>query len=106
MTALIDFFTLRPVFTFAGLKIIWYVYLLHTIIQLYISLSEVTQLLAQRNISWLAWSPNAIPLLLGVVAQVLLVRLLIEVAATILLASIEAQRQLTLHELGPLAVLS
>ena len=85
MTALTDFFVPRPVFTFFGLQIIWYVYLLHTIIQLYISLSEVGQLLAQRSISWVTWSPNAIPLLLGVIAQVLLVRLLIEVAATILL---------------------
>ncbi len=63
MDALIDFFTLRPVFTFVGLKIVWYIYLLHTILQLYISLSEVWQLLAQRNISWVTWSPNAIPLI-------------------------------------------
>ena len=87
MTALIDFFALRPVFTFFALQIVWYIYLLHTIIQLYISLSEVGQVLAQRSISWVTWSPNAIPLLLGVVAQVLLVRLLIEVAATVLLGS-------------------
>ena len=87
MTALIDFFALRPAFTFFGLQIVWYIYLLHTIIQLYISLSEVGQVLAQRSISWVTWSPNAIPLLLGVVAQVLLVRLLIEVAATVLLGS-------------------
>ena len=87
MTALTDFFALRPVFSFFGLQIVWYIYLLHTIIQLYISLSEVGQLLAQRNISWITWSPNAIPLLLGVIAQVLLVRLLIEVAATVLLSS-------------------
>jgi hypothetical protein len=31
------------------------------------------------------WSPNSIPIILGIVAQVALVRLLIEVAATILL---------------------
>jgi hypothetical protein len=86
METLVDFFTLRPVFTFAALRVVWYVYLTHTIIQLYISFSEVGLLLAQRHISWANWSPNAIPLLLGVIAQVLLVRVLLEVAGTILLA--------------------
>jgi hypothetical protein len=86
MDTLVDFFALRPVFTFAGLRVVWYVYLTHTIIQLYISFAEVWQLLAQRGISWVNWSPNAVPLLLGVIAQVLLVRVLLEVAGTILLA--------------------
>jgi hypothetical protein len=86
MNAVIDFFTLRPVFTFFGLKIVWYLYLLHTIVQFCFSIAEVSQLLAQRNISWLAWAPNSVPLVLGILAQVALVRLLIEVAATILLA--------------------
>jgi len=87
MDALINFFTLRPVFTFAGLKIVWYIYLLHMVVQLYVSVAEVSQLLAQRGISWLTWSPNFIPLILALVAQIALVRLLIEVAATILLTS-------------------
>jgi hypothetical protein len=85
MNALIDFFTLRPVFTFFGLRVAWYIYLLHTAFQLYISFSEVSQLLAQRGISWVNWSPNAAPLLLGVGAQVVLVRVLLEVAGTVLL---------------------
>jgi hypothetical protein len=85
MDALIDFFTLRPVFTFFGLKLVWYIYLIHTFVQLYVSFSEVSLLLAQRNVSWLAWSPNSAPLILGIVAQVAIVRLLLEVAATILL---------------------
>ena len=85
MDTLIDFFTLRPTFTFVGLKIVWYIYLLHTIVQLYISFAEVSRLLSQRNISLINWSPNSIPIILGIVAQVALVRLLIEVAATILL---------------------
>jgi hypothetical protein len=42
--------------------------------------------LAQRGISWEAWSPNFLPLILGIVAQVLLVRVLLEVAGTILLS--------------------
>ena len=86
MNTLIDFLTLRPVFTFLGLKIVWYVYLLHLVFQLYISLTEVSHLLSQKNVSWLSWWPNAIPLVLGIVAQVALVRVLIEVAATILLS--------------------
>lgn len=85
MDTLIDFFTLRPTFTFVGFKIVWYIYLLHTIVQLYISFAEVSRLLSQRNISLINWSPNSIPIILGIVAQVALVRLLIEVAATILL---------------------
>jgi hypothetical protein len=85
MDALIDFFTLRPVFTFFGLKLVWYAYLLHTLVQLYVSYAEISQLLAQRNLSLLAWSPNAVPLILGIVAQVAIVRVLLEVAATILL---------------------
>jgi hypothetical protein len=85
MNALIDFFAFRPVFTFFGLKLVWYVYLFHTFVQLYVSFTEVSTLLAQRNLSLLAWLPNSAPLLLGVIAQVLLVRLLLEVAATILL---------------------
>ena len=86
MDALINFFSLRPVFTFFGLKIVWYIYLLHMFVQLYIELSEVSQLLAQRNISWLTWSPNSLPLILALAAQVAVVRLLLEVAATILLS--------------------
>jgi hypothetical protein len=80
-----DFFALRPFFTFASLRVVWYIYLLHMAFQLYVSFSEVSQLLAQRGISWLTWAPNSIPLILGIIAQVALVRLLIEVAATILI---------------------
>jgi hypothetical protein len=86
MNAVMDFFALRPVFTFAGLKIVWYIYLVHMFVQLYVSFAEVAHLLAQRGLSLLAWSPNSIPLLIGLVAQIALVRLLIEVAATVLLA--------------------
>lgn len=85
MSALVDFFALRPVYTFFGIKIVWYVYLFHTFVQMYVSFTEVAALLAQRNLSLIAWLPNSAPLLLGIIAQVLLVRLLLEVAATILL---------------------
>ena len=67
MDALINFFVLRPVFTLSGLKIVWYIYLLHMFVQLYAELSEVSQLLAQRGINWLTWLPNSAPLILGLV---------------------------------------
>jgi hypothetical protein len=91
MNALSDFFTLRPVFTFFGLQIVWYIYLLHMAWQLYVSVTEVSQLLVQRGISWLTWSPNFLPVLLALVAQIALVRLILEVAATILLAPRRSQ---------------
>ncbi len=36
MDGLINFFALRPLFTFRGLKVVWYLYLLHILIQLYV----------------------------------------------------------------------
>ena len=85
MDTVISFFALRPVFTFWGIRFVWYIYLAHTILQLYVSLAEVSNLLAQRNISWVTWLPNSLPLILGIIWQVGLVRLILEVAATILL---------------------
>lgn len=86
MSAVIDFFALRPVFTFVGLKIVWYLYLLHMVLQLYISIAELTKIMSQRGIGLLTWLPNTLPSFLGVAAEIAIVRLLIEVAATILLA--------------------
>jgi len=43
MRVLGDFFALRPVFTFWGLRLIWYVYLTNTIIQAYIALEDNVQ---------------------------------------------------------------
>jgi hypothetical protein len=84
MEILINFFTLRPAFTFFGLQIVWYLYLLNTIVQAYTSVSNIFQLLEQRHIKWEVWSPNSIPLLLGIVAQLAIARLLMEVAAIII----------------------
>jgi hypothetical protein len=84
MEVVINFFALRPTFTFLGLKVVWYIYLLNTMVQTYIAVSTVFRALAQRGISWEAWSPNFIPLILGIVAQLALVRLLLEVAAIII----------------------
>jgi uncharacterized membrane protein YhaH (DUF805 family) len=84
MDALINFFALRPTFTFGGLRLVWYIYLLNTVVQTYLALSVIVRALAQRGISWEAASPNFIPLILGIVAQLLLVRLLLEVAAIVI----------------------
>ena len=84
MDALINFFTLRPTFTFFGLRIVWYLYLVNVVVQAYLSISGITQALAQRGISLEMWSPNFIPYLLGVIAQLAIVRLLLEVAALVI----------------------
>lgn len=91
MEVLINFFTLRPTFTFLGLQIVWYLYLLNAIIQAYYSLSNIFQLLEQRHIQWQVWSPNLIPLFFGIVAQLAIVRLLIEVAAIIISNSAQSR---------------
>jgi hypothetical protein len=54
-------------------------------VQTYVGLSAVFKVLGQRGISWEAWAPNFIPLVIGIAAQLAIVRLLLEVAATILL---------------------
>jgi hypothetical protein len=87
MEALSNFFALRPTFTFRGLRFVWYIYLLNIVIQFYVSVSEAATVMTQRGIAWQTWVPNLLPVILGVVAQVALVRLLIEVAATVLLGS-------------------
>ncbi len=84
MNALVDFFALRPVFTHYGLKLVWYVYLLNVIIQTYTALHGIVEVLAQRGVSWEAWWPNFIPLILQNLVQLLLVRVVIEVAAVLL----------------------
>ena len=86
MDGLLAFFELRPFFTFFSLRIVWYVYLLHMMVQLYVSFSEVSQVLAQRGISLWSWAPNSLPLVVTIIAQLLLVRVLLEVAAMVLLA--------------------
>jgi len=84
MKVLINFFTLRPTFTFVGLRVVWYVYLLNVVVQTYVSVSGISQILAQRGISMEVWLPSSLPLILGLVAQLMIVRLLLEVAAIII----------------------
>jgi hypothetical protein len=84
METLINFFTLRPTFTFAGLKFVWYLYLLHIVVQAYVSMSSISQLLAQKGGSLTMSWPNLLPLFLTWIAQLVVVRLLIEVAAIII----------------------
>jgi hypothetical protein len=87
MDAIINFFTLRPTFTIFGLKIVWYLYLLNVVVQTYVSISGISQIMAQRGVQLDVWSPNFLPLLLGLVAQMFIVRLLIEVAAIVISGS-------------------
>jgi hypothetical protein len=84
MDALISFFALRPTFTFLGLRVVWYIYLFNMLVQSYIAVSTIFRALAQKGISWEAWSPNFIPLILGIVVQLALVRIFLEVAAIII----------------------
>ncbi len=84
MNELINFFALRPVFTHFGMKVLWYIYLLNAFVQAYIAVNGIFRILAQRGISWEAWSPNFIPLILGIIVQLALVRLFLEVAAIVL----------------------
>jgi hypothetical protein len=84
MNEIINFFALRPVFTHHGLKVLWYIYLLNAFVQTYIAVNGTFILLAQKGISWETWSPNFIPLILGIIVQLGLVRLLLEVAAVVL----------------------
>jgi hypothetical protein len=84
MDNVINFFALRPVFTHFGLKVVWIIFLVNAAIQLYIAFNTIFRVLAQRGISLEAWSPNLIPVILGVVVQVALVRLFLELAGYIL----------------------
>ena len=84
MEVLINFFALRPTFTLYGLKIAWFIYLTNAVVQTYVAVSGISQLLAQRGISMEVWLPNSIPLILGVIAPLVLVRLLLEIAAIII----------------------
>jgi hypothetical protein len=92
MESIVNFFTLRPTFTFFGLKVVWYLYLTNIIVQSYVSISGISQVLAQRGIHLDLWSPNFIPLILGLVAQLAIVRLLLEVAAIVISTSHPSRR--------------
>lgn len=87
METIINFFTLRPAFTILGLKVAWYVYLLNIVVQLYVVIAGLSQAAAQRGLHLDLWSPASIPLVLGAVAQLILVRVLLEVAAVIIAGS-------------------
>ena len=84
MSTFIDFFTLRPMFTAFGLKVVWYLYLTNLVVQTYTSLFGISRALAQRGIGMEAWLPNAIPLALSLASQLIAVRLLLEIANIII----------------------
>jgi hypothetical protein len=87
MDALINVVAFRPVFTLSGLRVVWFIYLSNVVVQSYVAVFGIFQTLAQRGISWEAWSPNFIPLIIGIIAQLAVVRLLLEVAGIILSSS-------------------
>jgi hypothetical protein len=91
MEAVINFFTLRPTFTVFGLKVVWYIYLLNAVVQTYTSISGISRALAQRGLQLQLWSLDSIPLILSLVAQLLIVRLLLEVAAIVISTSRTSQ---------------
>ena len=91
MQFLINFFAFRPTFTFMGLRVVWYIYLANTILQAYISVSGISRVMEQRGISLEVWLPNSLPLILGLVAQIAIARLLLEVAAIIIANSKSSQ---------------
>ena len=92
MDAIVNFFTLRPTFTILGLKIIWYIYVLNVIVQIYVSIVGISSVLAQRGMQLDVFSASFMPVFLGWFAQLLLVRLLLEVAAHIISDSPGAKR--------------
>jgi hypothetical protein len=92
MDVIINFFSLRPTFTFMGLKLVWYLYLLNVFVQTYVAVSGISRVMAQRGISLEVWLPNSIPLILGLVAQLVIVRLLLEVAAIVISGSHSPKR--------------
>jgi len=66
------------------LKVVWWLYLLNVVVQSYVSLTNIAQLLAQRGAQLTLWSPHSIPLVLSLVAQLVIVRVLLEVAAIVI----------------------
>lgn len=86
MDTVFDFFALRPVFTEHGMRVVWWLYVINALLQAYIGVDNSIRLLAERGgtVNWVVWSPNFLPLVLGVVVQIALVRLVFEVAAAVL----------------------
>ena len=54
----INFFTLRPPLR-SSLKVVWYLYLLNTVVQTYTTVSGIFQVLAQRGLHVELWSPSS-----------------------------------------------
>ena len=82
MKTVFDFIELRPVFTLYGLKIIWFAFLLNLAIQYFTLAVGLYNASGPGNI-WV-W-PGFIPHLLSTLVNIGLVRVLLEVAAAILL---------------------
>jgi hypothetical protein len=77
MSILIDFFAVRPVFTLYGLRIVWGAYLLGQVLPIVAVLTNVNLTVASL--------PGLLAIVLRACLNIALFRLLIEVAAAILL---------------------
>jgi hypothetical protein len=78
VNVLIDFFAMRPVFTLWGLRLVWFAFLLQQAITLAAVLSNT------NYFRWDAWYA-LLTFLLHIGINLALVRVLIEVAAAVLL---------------------
>jgi hypothetical protein len=78
MNTLIDFFVMRPVFTLLGLRLLWFAFLVHQVA------TTATVLASREYFDWEGWY-SLFTLLLYLVTNLVLIRLVIEVAAAVLL---------------------
>jgi hypothetical protein len=81
--ALIAFFALRPVFTLYGLRVIWFALLLNFAIQ-YFGLAAGTY--ASYGVRMFVYWRDFLPSIFSSLVNIALVRILLEVAAVILLS--------------------
>jgi hypothetical protein len=81
---LMDFLSLRPIWTRRCLEIVWYVYLTATLIQLAFLLSVAIPALGNANVAaYLSFALQIVHML----AVLLLVRIFLEMAAQVLIKS-------------------
>jgi hypothetical protein len=78
VNVIVDFFAVRPIFTLFGLRLVWILFLVHEAITVAGVLSN------PGYFAWGAWYA-LLTFLLQIFTNVVLVRLLIEVAAAIVL---------------------
>jgi hypothetical protein len=93
MNALIDFFALRPVFSLLGLRVLWLAFLAQ---------QGVTLAAVLNNPGYFAWEAwyALLTFLFHIAVNIALVRLLIEVAMTLLVRPLRATEAVALRSEG------